>query len=619
MKLVPALTKAFQGLFSRSVTAQRLFSIIGFLPPRQLWGFWLLLFISTVVGISDLVFVGLIAKLVGSFSGSSLADNLPFVRVFGGDALDRGIWIVFILLGLVWASTALKFASKLVQVRVSAEIWAVLGNKVYGNLILQSYDYFKDSSSMSLLTRMNRVLGKVSDGVVMPLLGILSNLLSAGILITGVVLSFGWIAFAVFGLLIVSYAFASVLITPRMRFLTRQQFIYSRRVNEILMESTRSIRDIHLHGVEKDFIGRFKSIGAQGKRYERLMKIIPEVPRYVIEPAGVTVLFLVGLLPSLLSGGGIQGVRDALPSLIGVVFASLRLAAPIQAVFRAVNRLRSSLPDLEDALDLLNLHPVRYADSRLLAVTPAGIMPRHTIKLKNISYRYSPSSEWALENIDLSVPVGSRVALVGSTGGGKTTAAHILLGLLSPSEGSVLLDGVEIQHEELQVWQRCCAFVPQNIRLLDASVRSNIAFGLSEDSIDDDALWECLEMAQLSEFVSELPFGIYTRVGEDGMRLSGGQRQRLALARAFYKNAQVLVLDEATSALDNKTESEVMESLELIGRRCTTIVIAHRLSTIRYCDRIYEFNNGKIVAYGNYEELQKRSSSFRELVNLQRR
>ena len=150
-------------------------------------------------------------------------------------------------------------------------------------------------------------------------------------------------------------------------------------------------------------------------------------------------------------------------------------------------------------------------------------------------------------------------------------------------------------------------------------MRGNVAFGVEDDAIDEDLLWECLEMAQLAEFVSDLPYGAFTRIGEDGMRLSGGQRQRLALARAFYKQAQVLVLDEATSALDNKTENEVMESLELIGRRCTTIVIAHRLSTIRFCDRIYEFNNGSIVASGTYDQLQQRSASFRELVDLQRR
>lgn len=603
----------------RSETLRLVKAVISYLPAKQYRALWFLLLISTAVGIGDLVFVGLIAKLVGSFSGSSLADNLPFIRVFGGDVLDRGLWIVGILLALIWISTALKFASRLVEARVSAEIWAVLGNRVYGNLILQSYDYYKDSSSMTLLTRLNRVLSKVSDSVVMPLLSICGNIVSSGILVVGVVVAFGWISCAVFSLLIVSYALASVLITPRMRFLTKQQYIYSRNVNQILLESTRSIRDIHLHGVEDFFIGRFGAIGSQGKRYDRMLKILPDVPRFVIEPAGVTVLFVLGLLPPLLSGGGTEAVRDALPALIGVVFASLRLAAPIQAVFKSMNKLRGSLPDLADALDLLELQPVRLAHQSDLPVTPAGIMPRHTIKLSHISYRYDQKAGWALRDVDVTVPVGARVALVGSTGGGKTTAAHLLLGLLSPVEGQLLLDGVSMQNEEIQSWQRCCAFVPQNIKLLDASVRGNVAFGIDDDDIEEDKLWDCLEMAQLAEFVSDLPYGAFTRIGEDGMRLSGGQRQRLALARAFYKQAQVLVLDEATSALDNKTENEVMESLELIGRRCTTIVIAHRLSTIRYCDRIYEFNRGQVVAHGNYEELQSRSSSFRELVELQRR
>ena len=603
----------------RSETLRLVKAVISYLPAKQYRALWFLLLISTAVGIGDLVFVGLIAKLVGSFSGSSLADNLPFIRVFGGDVLDRGLWIVGILLALIWISTALKFASRLVEARVSAEIWAVLGNRVYGNLILQSYDYYKDSSSMTLLTRLNRVLSKVSDSVVMPLLSICGNIVSSGILVVGVVVAFGWISCAVFSLLIVSYTLASVLITTRMRFLTKQQYIYSRNVNQILLESTRSIRDIHLHGVEDFFIGRFGAIGSQGKRYDRMLKILPDVPRFVIEPAGVTVLFVLGLLPPLLSGGGTEAVRDALPALIGVVFASLRLAAPIQAVFKSMNKLRGSLPDLADALDLLELQPVRLAHQSDLPVTPAGIMPRHTIKLSHISYRYDQKAGWALRDVDVTVPVGARVALVGSTGGGKTTAAHLLLGLLSPVEGQLLLDGVSMQNEEIQSWQRCCAFVPQNIKLLDASVRGNVAFGIDDDDIEEDKLWDCLEMAQLAEFVSDLPYGAFTRIGEDGMRLSGGQRQRLALARAFYKQAQVLVLDEATSALDNKTENEVMESLELIGRRCTTIVIAHRLSTIRYCDRIYEFNRGQVVAHGNYEELQSRSSSFRELVELQRR
>ena len=609
--------KKFCSIFFPSITLTRILQISFHLPPRQFCGCWFLLLISSAVGLSDLVFVGLIAKLIGSLSGSQLSDNLPLIQVFSSDALDRGLWIAAMLIVLIWVSTGLRFFSRLIEANVSAEIWCALGNKAYSNLLCQSFDYFNNGNSMTLLTRLNRVLSKVSDGVIIPLLTICSNSLSALILVFGVITTFGWIALAVFGLLITAYSIASLLITPHMRFLVRQQFIYARQVNEILLESTRSIRDIHLHASERFFLNRFKHIGVAGKRYDRMVKILPDLPRFVIEPAGITVLFVLGLLPLLLNGATKSEVRDTLPALVGIVFASLRLAAPTQSVFRALNRLRASLPDLDDALELLSLPPKRLLDLSQSIFSPEGIMPRHTIKLDDVSYQYVTNQDWALRNVSLTIPIGARIALVGTTGGGKTTAAHLILGLLWPRTGRLLLDGVPLHGEKVQAWQQCYAFVPQNIMLLDASISANVAFGISDDAIDENILWECLELAQLANFVSELPQGIFTRIGEDGTHLSGGQRQRLALARAFYKRARILVLDEATSALDNKTENDIMESLELISRCCTTIVIAHRLSTIRYCDCIYQFNQGRVVASGTFDELQYRSDSFRELVKLQ--
>ena len=169
----------------------------------------------------------------------------------------------------------------------------------------------------------------------------------------------------------------------------------------------------------------------------------------------------------------------------------------------------------------------------------------------------------------------------------------------------------------MPAWQASCAQVPQSINLLNATVLENVAFGLSLEQVNQHQVWEALESAQLQDFVAELPYGLHTQVGENGLRLSGGQRQRLALARAFYRQARFLVLDEATSALDNRTESEVIEALEMVGRRCTTVVIAHRLSTVQRCDRIYEFDRGEVKAYGSFSELQEFSESFRELARLE--
>jgi ATP-binding cassette subfamily B protein len=224
-----------------------------------------------------------------------------------------------------------------------------------------------------------------------------------------------------------------------------------------------------------------------------------------------------------------------------------------------------------------------------------------------------------LKGVNLSIPVGSRVALVGSTGSGKSTTANLLLGLLLPSRGHLELDGIPVEGLDVPAWQANCAQVPQAINLLNGSVLENVAFGIPPDQADQHRVWEALEAAQLQDFVAELPYGLHTPVGENGLRLSGGQRQRLALARAFYRQAKFLVLDEATSALDNRTESEVIEALEVVGRRCTTVVIAHRLSTVQRCDRIYEFHQGEVKAYGSFHELQERSASFRELAMLENR
>ena len=190
------------------------------------------------------------------------------------------------------------------------------------------------------------------------------------------------------------------------------------------------------------------------------------------------------------------------------------------------------------------------------------------------------------------------------------------MGLYKPSSGDLLLDGVPVSDEEIPAWQANCAFVPQNIRLLDASVRENVAFCEDPDSIDDAEVWSALEAAQFADFAAQMPYGLYTMCGEDGIKLSGGQRQRLALARAFYRKAKFLVLDEATSALDNKTEHDVMQALDLIGRRCTMVVIAHRLSTVKKCDRIFEISQGRVVASGDFETLKRLSPTFREMTML---
>jgi len=229
---------------------------------------------------------------------------------------------------------------------------------------------------------------------------------------------------------------------------------------------------------------------------------------------------------------------------------------------------------------------------------------RHAISLKNVSYCYPNSSNYALKNISLSIGAKSKVGILGKTGSGKTTLVDVILGLLDPQEGGILIDGHPIKDENKLAWQRNIGYVPQQIYLVDNSIEANIAFGVDPHEIDQAAVELAAKIANVHEFViNDLPNGYQTKVGERGVRLSGGQRQRIGIARALYHKPQVLVMDEATSALDGFTEKEVMNAIQDLDQNITVILIAHRLSTLSKCDKVFLFDKGRLKKQGSYDEV----------------
>ena len=608
------MIKALQR-FMQSQTWNELRFLLRELAPERRRFLALVLLASLLQGLVDIFLVGLLARLVGLLAGAKLGDQIPGIHFFGGGVLDQAGWIVALLIAAYWLASGIRFGVALLESLLTAEIWSDLVNKVYRNLMLQRYEFFVQNRKALLSERFNRILSRVTGTVITPMIAISAGFVSVSALILGVGLMLGTTSLLVFVLLFVAYVLSSRIITPYLRLALRQKIRYSRRLKLIFSESIRSIRDVQLYSSHEYFVSRFSGAGVLAKRNDRLSSLLPTVPRFVIEPAGITILFLVGLAPAIASGDG-DRLREVLPELAAVLVVLLRITSPLQTVFRNVNKLRGGLPEVKDALELLRMRPSRLSLGDPGVPSSDGIMPNRLIELNNVNFSYQGSDRPILENVNLSIPVGSRIALVGSTGSGKTTIAHILLGLYTPSTGGLLLDGVPVSEEEMPAWQANCAFVPQSIRLLDASVRENVAFCEDPEFIDDNEVWAALEAAQFSEFAAQMPYGLYTMCGEDGIKLSGGQRQRLALARAFYRKAKLMVLDEATSALDNKTEHDVMQALDLIGRRCTMVVIAHRLSTVKKCDRIFEISQGRVVASGNFETLTQLSPSFREMTML---
>ncbi len=592
--------------------------MLRYLPPERSRALALLMPLSIVPGLADLLTVWVVSRLFGALVGSKLHDHLPGVKVFGGDSFNQSLWLILLLIVFAWVAALSKLVLQFFQQRLTARIWVDFSNQIHSRVLAQDYEYHLSKSTAKLSAMVLSHIKKISNSVVNPLLRMVGSVFSIIMLSFGILYLGRSLAAILIIVLIAAYLALSLVITPYLRHASRQKIRLEARTAHILLESLGSIRDIRLSNSEPYFQKSFLQAGEESKRYAWASELLPVIPRILIEPFGITIIFAVGAVPALLSGDQ-DKVLQIIPFLATLAVAALRLTPPLQDFFAALTQLRSGLPVVESILALLDLPSSRPTLSTPGVPTPEGIFPNRSIRLQNVWYRYPSSDDWVLRDVTLSIPVGSRIALVGTTGGGKTTAAHLLLGLLEPQRGCLELDGIPVSDLDLPAWQASCAQVPQFINLLDASIQDNVAFGQSEEQINQAEVWEALDAAQLDEFVSELPYGLLTPIGENGLQLSGGQRQRLALARAFYRRARFLLLDEATSALDNRTENEVIEALELVGRRCTTVVIAHRLSTVKRCDRIYEFDGGRIKAYGTFEELRHLSESFRDLASLEAR
>ena len=336
-----------------------------------------------------------------------------------------------------------------------------------------------------------------------------------------------------------------------------------------------------------------------------------QVPRYLIE--GFAVMLIVGLSLNLAVSG--QGIEQQLPLLGTLALGAYRLLQPLQQCFAALSSAQAnqaSLQRLQPFLQAKSVPKVLQVDNHLRPITPGG---GPLLQLAQVSFRYSSTGPWVLRDLDLAITPGERLAIVGSTGSGKSTTSDMILGLLAPSEGQLLVNGLDLHGTPWLVaaWQRRVAHVPQQIYLSDASFAANIAFGMPAEQIDLQRVRQAAEHARIAELIESSPEGYGTVGGERGVRLSGGQRQRIGIARALYRQAELLVLDEATSALDNRTEAEVMETIDSLDRNITVILIAHRLSTVQRCDRIVLLEQGRIAGLGSYQELASGNAAFQEL------
>lgn len=529
-----------------------------------------------------------------------------------GFLLFLGIFFFVVLL----ASLSLRAVGTWAQLRFSHNRNATWSARLIGGYLRQPYEWFLNRHSADLATSVLAEVNQVVSGALLPAMRAIAHILVAVFLLALLIAADPFLAVAVGVLLGGGYLLISMAFRRRLRRIGEERRKANKRRFHIVQEAFGGVKDVKIGGLEEAIVRRFSQPAQIFASRQISSGLISQLPSFAMQGLLFGGILLV-LLYLMTTWGGFQ---QALPVAALYAFAGYRLMPAVQGAYGDISTLRFTEPVLE----------LLCEDFQTLQTTPSpaeektsGDGPRPLIRLKRqlelqaVSYTYPGADSAALRALSMTVPAHGKVGLVGSTGSGKTTTVDLILGLLRPQEGAIAVDGVEVTDRLVREWQRSVGYVPQQIFLSDDTVSGNIAFGLRAKEIDMAAVEKAARVAKLHDFVvDELPQGYDTHVGERGVRLSGGQRQRIGIARALYRDPDVLVFDEATSALDNLTETAVMEALQDLGGKKTMILIAHRLSTVRDCDCIYLLEHGRLLAQGKYEDLMEKDERFRAMAEL---
>lgn len=393
----------------------------------------------------------------------------------------------------------------------------------------------------------------------------------------------------VVGLLIVCVGVFTTITKRFSKRLGKDAQIYKAKLYQWVNQSMGGVKEVKVLNREDYFVQNYEKYYKLYIKGLRLNKLLSITPKYVVEASCMTGL-LIAIIVKMFFGQK-DDIATFIPQLSVFAVAAFRLMPSVGKINEHINNILYAAPSVEliyhDLKEIEDFQKTEVNEEKKWKF-------EHQIEARNITYAYPDSEKNVLENAGCVIPKGKTAAFIGGSGAGKTTIVDIILGLLTPQVGKVMADDMNI-FKNLSTWHHQIGYIPQTIYLSDDTIRNNVAFGIMEKDINEQAVLEALDKAQLLEFIDALPEGLNTMVGDRGVRLSGGQRQRIGIARALYHNPEILVLDEATSALDNETEAAVMEAVEGLRGKHTIIIIAHRLTTIRNADIIYEVCDGKIT------------------------
>jgi ATP-binding cassette, subfamily B, bacterial PglK len=576
--------------------------------------------------------LGLIG-LAGLIDALGLSSILPFMAVVGNpDVIHTNprlhaiftqlefestntflIGLGSAALGIMVFSNVLSLASSYAILRFSHHLGYSLSTNMLSNYVRQPYAYFLEKNSSNLVVNCTDDVGRVVHGILIPLLQLLAKVIVAMSILFVVVWVDPWLAVSFGALLGAVYTGLFLAVRNKVTHLGGASKNANKERHRLATEILNGIKELKILGQDHAYRERFATHAASYAKNQCMSSAMGQVPRYAIE--SIAFGSLIALVIYLLATR--QDFKDALPLMALYALTGYRLLPAFQQIFASATSIRFNMP----SMDAVEKDVQRSAGAQAANATPElsaneKIGPlRHEIALNHVTFRYANADSPLIRNLTLTIQQNSTVAIVGSSGGGKTTIVDIILGLLEPQDGTLSVDGVPITRRNVKSWQKHLGYVPQNIYLPDDTLAANIAFGIASRDVDMDRVEHAAKAANLHEFViSELPDGYHAMLGERGVRLSGGQRQRIGIARALYSDPDVLILDEATSALDSLTEDVVTDAIKTLFHKKTIITIAHRLKTVQTADIIYLLENGAIVDQGIYEDLLAKNEMFSRMA-----
>ncbi|CAN1563550.1 SunT ABC-type bacteriocin/lantibiotic exporters, contain an N-terminal double-glycine peptidase domain [Burkholderiaceae bacterium] len=509
---------------------------------------------------------------------------LPLTIAFGAAALIAGAMRLLLL----WASTRLSFATG-----------ADLSISIYRRTLYQPYAVHCARNSSEVINGISSKASGVIYNIIVPALTLISSSVMLIAILIALLAVEPVIALAAFGGFGLIYAFI-ILLTRRQLMADSQRIAReSSHVIKSLQEGLGGIRDVLIDGSQASYCHIYRNADLPLRRAQGNNLFISSSPRYGMEALGMT---LIAALAYALAQQA-DGIAKAIPILGALALAAQRLLPVLQQAYGSWSSIRGGQASLQDTLELLDQPLPDYADQPAAQPLPF----KHNISLKQLSFRYSPQTPYVLKQLNLTIAKGSRVGFIGTTGSGKSTLLDIVMGLLQPTDGTLEIDGQPVMSTNNRAWQAHIAHVPQAIFMADSSIEENIAFGVPIDQTDPQRVRQAAQQAQIADSIESWPKQYQTFVGERGIRLSGGQRQRIGIARALYKQADVIIFDEATSALDIETEQAVMEAIEGLRKDLTLLIIAHRLTTLKNCTLIVELGEGGIKRTGSYQDIVNQS------------